>query len=376
MGPLTAALVLVGSFALGCAKAHVLADEDGGLFREDGGRDLSTELDDAAVPDVAIADQGPWTAPGVLPPPAEVFCGEPTGADVSVDLVAADDVAWLLVASSEGWAVYANESGEYRTVASGDERGVRQIAVAPDGRIWVMPFGRCAVAEVSSGSAACEFMRASDDEVVAGMSVVSNQQQWVVLTRRIVAGLGANWGNFREFHPDVGVVYRDLWGDSSLLTLAGDGVGVAVVGPFTDLQAAPGVPAGDNSIVAGTDRSHLWFGSDSGRILQFDDPTWTVRRSARGRNGCRPHTKGLWADSQTSVFAIAEQELVRLQQGTEEQMILQWECSFATTMEAIAGAGTPAASEVFVAAVDHSRLRDACGPVVLLRYDGTVVRRM
>jgi hypothetical protein len=362
-----------------------LPTEDAGVPRDSGAdqaivdqarQDQTTDPVDATISDLATMDQGPWTAPGVQPPLAEVFCGEPTGPDVSVDLAAGDGVVWLLVASSRGWSVYSHDDGGYRTVASGEEASVRQLAVAPDGRVWVMPLGACAVAEVSSGMASCEFMRVSGDEAVVGMAVVSDEQQWVVLGRRIVVGRSNAWGDFREFAPGPGVVYRDVWGDPSFLALPGDGIGVAFFTTFSAFWAAPGVPPGGNSRVSGTDRSHLWFGSDSGRILHFDEPSWTVRRPAGSRPGCADPVRGIWADSQTSAFSITDRALTRLPHGGGEQTVLAWDCSFTTTMDAITGMSTRGAPEVFVAAVDRSRMVDGCGPVVLLRYDGTDVHRM
>lgn len=153
-------------------------------------------------------------------------------------------------------------------------------------------------------------------------------------------------------------------------------LGVAFFTTFSAFWAAPGVPPGGNSRVSGTDRSHLWFGSDSGRILHFDEPSWTVRRPAGSRPGCADPVRGIWADSQTSAFSITDRALTRLPHGGGEQTVLAWDCSFTTTMDAITGMSTRGAPEVFVAAVDRSRMVDGCGPVVLLRYDGTDVHRM
>lgn len=389
-------LVAVCFFSyIGCARSHFLGEPDAATEEPDGGRDTDPDAGpntmqdasaDHAFPmrDADLPDLGPWTAPGVATPSGDVFCGPPTASDVRVDLVARGDQLWLLIASASGWSVHARSDAGYRLIASGEEPSVRRAAAAPDGRFWVLPYGACAVAEVSTGTPRCEFALADAlegaraGENTVAMSVVSDTEQWIATDYAILRGGNAGWGMFRRVSPNTRVRFRDIWGDRSLVSLVGDVVGVSFVDMWTNSleTRAPGAPGGDFTRVHGTDRSHLWFGTADGRLVQYDEPGWVVHRTATVRDGCEPSVRGVWAGGQQSAYYVTGHELglVDANAPATRTVLLEWSCASSTTLEGVTG-GAPDA-DVFVAAVDRQRLGSACGPVVLLRIDGQQVWRL
>lgn len=263
-----------------------------------------------------------------------------------------------------GWASWLDMPRE-----PGSGGGYRMNGT-PAGPVWLWP-GACPLRRVDGpDESRCVY---AEDASIQDVHMLGETSGWLLLWDRVVWLDEDGPEDVGRFDSDERL--RGIWGDADGATVVTDR---AVYRARRDAEMAvlrEAEPEAELTALWARDAGDYWVGTESGTLLRFEGGEWTTAANVGG------YVSELWSDGSSLYFVSSYDEDGRI--GIEGQRFGRWTetggvevlLDYEGLVRIGAMAGDADSGEVYLAFVDGELVEYACGPAVVVWFDGEEFHR-
>lgn len=376
---------------LGCGSAHG-SDIDAGDARSDGPMDAGA-LDasghdaawrDADVVDGAVVPEPPpppaWDPPFDLGEPGwrdstEPLCSPYAGRPLHLGLDIWADRRGVFVLETihnsgtfgghfpypDGTTLQLNDGSGWRSwldlPAEPGTGGAVGLKGTPRGPVWLWP-GACTLRRVAGpDDTSCVYV---DDRNIADVHMLTATSGWILLGDSLhwldEAGTEEVAALDSDDHP------ASVWGETERAIVQARAAIYRVARDTGTTVLRRAEPGEDFTALWAESASRFWVATETGRLLRFDGGEWTAVASVDA------YTFELWSDGSSLYFA-ASSLFGRWTEETGVEVFLDYPGT-ESTVGIVAMTGEAERGDVYLAFLDGDFVEYACGPAMIVWFDG------